>query len=513
MELSYPPTTLKVPPARAVGHRLAKPVLAKGNQPSRPFALADGLAVRESDVLPAPVVATAPAVPVDSTEESREAPGRSADAGAAEPEGALGASGAPALAGPQDAGGGYGYVDDPVPPVEGPAPPADSPGGALRAVRLTLRQPRPGRRDDALQSGEAAATAAGAEVPRGGELVYPLSWLVEEPELDLSQRAPPVEPPGAVPGEEGETEEGLPATEPPRDWDLPARYSEGSVELPRLPPGAPRQMIAIGDWARNREVILSERTILRAGEAALLCALEVDEVEVYRRPVLGVASLAPPFPTAQHAAEQGEEEGAPQGQCPLMLLCVELARAARIAALPLGFAPRRFRAFVAAIERWVQQVDLLLLVGGSHHGPRCLALDALQAVGKAVLAGVDLEPGGGLSVGEAAGRPVLCIPGTLPDVLSAFVLFARPLAHKYLQPANFSAQVDVVLEYGSRIAPPSPAALPIRFGYDAEKGMLCTRFGGRVHDPWLDYIRGQALLIADPAYPFSDGEVVAAYAY
>jgi molybdopterin biosynthesis enzyme len=484
MELSYPPTTLKVPPARAAGHRLARSVLAKGNQPVRPVALADGLAVRESDVL-----------------TGRAPPGGT--------ESELGLEGEDLVAGE-----GYGCIEDAGLSAEEVVPGEDAPGTGVGAALLRLRlPPQSGRRDDALQPGQAVPVAVGAEVPRGGELIYPLSWLVEETELDLSHRAPPGAREGAALGENGEAEEQLPAAEPPRDWDLPARYAAGDIELPRLAPGAPRQMIAVGDWARNREIILPERTVLRAGEVALLGALEVDEVEVYRRPVIGVASLAPPFPTAQRAAEQEEEQGAPQGQCPLVVLCVELARAARIAALPLGFAPRRFRTLIAAIERWVQQVDLLLLAGGSHHGPRCLGLDALLAAGKVALAGVGLEPGGSLSVGEVAGRPVLCIPGTLPDVLTAFVLFARPLAHKYLQPTNFTPLVDVALEYGSRILPPGPAALPVRFGYDAERGMLCTRFGGRVHDPWLDYIRGQALLIADPAYPFADGEVVATYTY
>src|SRR4051812_5618442 len=51
LALSYPPTTLVLPPSRAVGHRLASPVIARSAQPSRPFALTDGLAVQSRDVL------------------------------------------------------------------------------------------------------------------------------------------------------------------------------------------------------------------------------------------------------------------------------------------------------------------------------------------------------------------------------------------------------------------------------------------------------------------------------
>src|SRR5438477_2784233 len=52
LELSYPAATLVLPPARAVGYRLAQPVLARSNLPSRPFALADGVAVLAADVQP-----------------------------------------------------------------------------------------------------------------------------------------------------------------------------------------------------------------------------------------------------------------------------------------------------------------------------------------------------------------------------------------------------------------------------------------------------------------------------
>src|SRR5262245_28409267 len=51
MGLTYPPRVLTVPLARAIGHRLARGVVARGNQPSRPVSLVDGLAVIARDVL------------------------------------------------------------------------------------------------------------------------------------------------------------------------------------------------------------------------------------------------------------------------------------------------------------------------------------------------------------------------------------------------------------------------------------------------------------------------------
>lgn len=501
MDLSYPPTTLKLPPVRAVGHRLAKPVIAKGNQPVRPLALTDGLAVIMADV-------TTPQLGVASVGGAGEPPD---DAQSAAWRG----------------GGGLALTRHvPLRPSEtdesldqdlvaGAEDEGGASGNTASKALLQLRvAPDSARRDEMVQAGQAAPVPVGGEVPRGATLVYPLEWLVGEPVIDLTPRrlaGQRTRGTGEASSDEAEGDEDLPALEPPRDWDLPARFASGSAEVPRLQPATPRFMSSIGDWAHNKETLLPERTILRPGELALLEALEIDEVEVYRRPVIGIASLAPPFPSPQKQDEL--TEGHPQGQCPLITLCVELARAARIAALPLGFAPRRFRSLVSAIERWVEQVDILLLVGGTHHGPRCLALDALLGAGSATLAGVDLQPGGGISAGFVSERPVLAIPGTLHDVLTGFVLFARPLAHKYLLPTNYSPTVDIVLDCASRINVAQPTALPIRYGWDSERGAFCSRFSGRVHDPWMDYIRGQALVVFQPDAPYADGDIFTGYAY
>ena len=50
MDLTYPPRTLSIKSSKALGYRLAKPVTARGNQPSRPLSLVDGLAIMSRDL-------------------------------------------------------------------------------------------------------------------------------------------------------------------------------------------------------------------------------------------------------------------------------------------------------------------------------------------------------------------------------------------------------------------------------------------------------------------------------
>jgi molybdopterin biosynthesis enzyme len=510
MELSYPATTLKVPPERAIGHRLAKPVIAKGNQPLRPFALVDGLAVAERDVL------LRPAQPEHAASESG-APGAAEDAGApsSPADEVVAADGAVAGDGAVDqhtaAEGAQNdtYVQE-EPWVASPLA-ADAPetAGPEKATLELRPAPASARREDALAAGQAVIVRTGEEVPRGAGFVYPLSWIAAE-----GQSPPPEEldsagqPPAATSEESGE-EEGLPVAEPPRIWDLAAGYARGIVEVPMLPSADEKHMVAIGDWSRNREAVFAEHTVIRAGEAALLQALEVDEVEVYRRPVVGVASLAPPFPVPQPPID----EPAARRECPLAALAVELFRSARIAALPLGFAPQRFRQLLGAVEQWLGQVDILVLVGGSHHHAAGLGHDVLRSAGRVQLSGVDLTPAGALAAGTIGEHPVIAMPGSLPDVLVGCVLFGRPLVLKHLTPANYSPTVDIVLEQGSHLTAERPSALPVRFGFDPARNAFATRFSGRIHDPWMDYVRGQALILVEAGQRFVDGEVVSAYTY
>lgn len=421
-----------------------------------------------------------------------------------------------------------------------------------RLVRLNLRaMPASARREDALAPGTAVAIGAGSEVPRGADFVIPMADCIEGPDSPLPNIPPgfqPYAPPARMnkmllrrearrqqdaPAEEQaestESTEVVGEPEPLREWDFAARYQTGQVEVPVFPTRPPLGLVPIGSWARQREDLLQERTLLRPGEVALLEAMGVDEVEVYRRPVIGIASLAPPLPVAQrkHESRQSQQMmvtgGGPRQQsdevslvgiCPLTALAVHLCRSADLAALPLGSAPQTYRPLAEAVLRWLGQVDILLLVGGAHFGPRCLAQDIIGGQGELRLSGLAAHPCEGVSAGMVEGRPVFAIPGSLPEVLSAFVMLVRPLAHKYNPPLHFSSELTLALESGDEVRVSRDTIAPVRFGFSQDYGMLGTRYSGpRGGDPWLQYIRGQALAVFEAGRQYRRGETIRAVAY
>lgn len=74
--------------------------------------------------------------------------------------------------------------------------------------------------------------------------------------------------------------------------------------------------------------------------------------------------------------------------------------------------------------------DIVLVAGGSGYGAEDLAVEALHGCGQVALDGVTLHPGGGLVLGEAAGRPVLLLPGAPLACLCAYDLVAARLLRR-----------------------------------------------------------------------------------
>jgi molybdopterin biosynthesis enzyme len=532
--------------------------MARGNQPSRPIALVDGLAVLQRDVQrrdasgPAPDAAPQPDEQPDDLPPLPPSPGEAqrefmTDAQAAQIDGETAV--VPQRAPRDDKTGHHvmrladdvdeaaeDWSEDEATVASEETAGDSTAAAAPDAVTLALRQrPQSGRREDSLQPGQAIAVAVGSEVPRGADLVLPLDELAGPPEpydFDYAGTTPTAEPqkgrgrrperprreprggrgerdnaPEAEePAEEAPAPVALP--EPERNWDLPARFARGEMALPVSRTRLPRRLVPIGAWARNREVLLPERVMLRATELALLEACNIHEVEIYRRPVIGVANLGGPFPVAGQAPDPRRP-----GPDPLGALVQYLSRAAQVAALPFGFAPQRFRALRSAVERWAQQVDILLLVGGSHHGARCLGHDVLASFGQVVVSGIDLEPAGGLSAGYAGRTPCFVIPGTLPDVLAGFVLFARPLAHKYFMPQHFLGELPITLDSGGSLRFARNTAVPLRYSWDRKTGGFHSRYNGQQGEPWLENMRGHALAVFEAGRQYADGQVVTGWVY
>ena len=96
--------------------------------------------------------------------------------------------------------------------------------------------------------------------------------------------------------------------------------------------------------------------------------------------------------------------------------------------------------------------DLILVAGGTGHGPQDAAVGALERCGSLHLDGVAIHPGGGIVLGQSASRPVILLPGAPLACLCAYDLVAaRALRRMSGRPGHLPYRRRV-LTLGRKIA-------------------------------------------------------------
>jgi molybdopterin molybdotransferase len=150
-----------------------------------------------------------------------------------------------------------------------------------------------------------------------------------------------------------------------------------------------------------------------ARQAALLAAVGVERVTVWRRPRVAIVATGDEVVSGRTPDSNGAALEALVGAIG--------ARASRRAA------PDRLEAVTEALSAALASSDAVLTVGGVSVGQRDLVPDALARLGAEVrVHGVPMKPGKPFLFALAAGKPVFGLPGSPSACLVAFEVFARP---------------------------------------------------------------------------------------
>jgi len=194
------------------------------------------------------------------------------------------------------------------------------------------------------------------------------------------------------------------------------------VEIRR--PVAPGRFVALAgsDIARGETVLRSGR-ILTSREIAMLAAVGLGDVPVWRRPRIAIIST-------------GDEIVAPG--TPIRAGQVYDSNAAVLAAateelggeaLRLGIVADDEPALLAALERALARADLVLLSGGTSKGAGDIAHRVVSRLtGPGVIVhGVALKPGKPLCLAVSAGKLVAVLPGFPTSAMFTFHSFIAPV--------------------------------------------------------------------------------------
>jgi molybdopterin molybdotransferase len=179
--------------------------------------------------------------------------------------------------------------------------------------------------------------------------------------------------------------------------------------------------ISIGDYA------LAKGSRLRPQDLGLLAAIGVTEVAVYKIPTAGILS------TGDEIVPPEQTELAP-GEIRDINSIMIGSRLQQLGAHVIygGIVQDEYEEFLTRAKALFEQVDLLVLSGGSSVGTRDFTVQVLGALGEpgVLVHGVATKPGKPTIVGKSQGKPVLGLPGHPVSALIMLDLLGVPILRK-----------------------------------------------------------------------------------
>lgn len=179
-------------------------------------------------------------------------------------------------------------------------------------------------------------------------------------------------------------------------------------------------VIHAGEDVPKGEVILKQGTKLRPQELGVLASLGITQVEVYRKLKLGYLSSGNeivPYQTATLKIGQVRDIN--------QLSITGLAEELGAEVIRGGIVEDNYDIFYKKAKELYEQVDFLVLSGGSSVGAKDYTTEVIEALGKPgiFVHGVSIKPGKPTIFGVANSKPILGLPGHPASAMVIFKLF------------------------------------------------------------------------------------------
>lgn len=183
-------------------------------------------------------------------------------------------------------------------------------------------------------------------------------------------------------------------------------------------------MIRAGDDVQIDDLVLAKGSQLRPQELGVLAAIGVSKVTVYPKPVVGILStgdeIVPPEKAELSLGEIRDINS-------IMIGSRLQQQGAKV--IYGGIVQDEYEAFLSRAEALFDQVDFLVLSGGSSVGTRDFTVHVLEALGEpgVLVHGVATKPGKPTLVGKSKGKPILGLPGHPVSALIMLDLLGVPI--------------------------------------------------------------------------------------
>lgn len=184
-----------------------------------------------------------------------------------------------------------------------------------------------------------------------------------------------------------------------------------------------QNVIRIGDDIKKGDPVFRRGRRLRGHDLGALTGIGISSLSVYKKPKVALISTGDEIVEVDREPLPGQVRNINQHSLAgLIEECgAELS--------DLGVVRDDREALIRALKRGLDWADLLLLSGGSSVGARDIAMDAIHSLpdAKIFFHGISISPGKPTIFAQAAGKPLMGLPGYPVSALVIFDLFAAPL--------------------------------------------------------------------------------------
>lgn len=202
-------------------------------------------------------------------------------------------------------------------------------------------------------------------------------------------------------------------------------HDDGTAEI--LAPATPWQHVrAVGEDVVAGELILPAFHRLRPPDLGALLAGGITEVSLLAKPRVAI------IPSGSEIIRAGDRRD--KGSIPdfnstvIASYLTEWGAEAEI----MEIVPDDFDIIKEAITGALDKCDLVIINAGSSAGEKDYTFSVIEKIGQVFLHGVATRPGKPTILGEAAGKPVIGLPGYPVSAYMSLEWFARPLIYRHL---------------------------------------------------------------------------------
>ncbi len=158
-----------------------------------------------------------------------------------------------------------------------------------------------------------------------------------------------------------------------------------------------------GDDVAAGEIALKQGTVVTPAAIGVLSALGIDQIPVYRKPVIAVISTGDEIVSGTPKIGQIRDINT--------LLLASAVKESGCEAFVYGVVKDDRASIEAAVTECVSKADAVLISGGSSAGTRDMTVQIIDALGKAYFHGIAMKPGKPTIFGVIDGKPVFGLPG------------------------------------------------------------------------------------------------------